>query len=149
MALAITTVTNSIAALAVTGLTIKDIDEIPTSVTDRICPILYPEPLNFISDMTVERVTTGTAGSGYHDVYYTLRYAYLYQKVGTGRGSLRTYQGMVQLYEDLIDKMIISDNITGCVDIQVFGSVSFGPILDPAGEVFIGAELLFRVHEFE
>jgi len=149
MALAITTVTNSIAALSVTGLTIKDIDEIPYSVTDRQCPILYPEPLNFISDITVERATTGTAGSGYFDVFYTLRYAFLYQQAGAGRGTLTLYSSMVQLFEDLVDKMIISDNITGCVDIQVAGSVTFGPIPDPAGNMFIGAELLFRVHEFE
>jgi len=149
MALAITTVTNSIAALSVTGLNIRDIDQIPFSVSERQCPILYPEPLNFVSDITVERVTTGTAGSGYFDVFYTLRYAYLYQKAGAGRGSLSNYQGVVQLWEDLIDRMIISDTLTGCEDIQVSGSVSFGPIPDPAGDMFIGSELLFRVHEFE
>ena len=149
MALAITTVTNSIAALSVTGLTIKDIDEIPYSVTDRECPMLYPEPLNFISDITVERVTTGTAGSGYFDVFYTLRYAFLYQAVGADRGSLTNYQGMVQLWEDLIDRLILSDNVTGCEDLQVAGSVSFGAIPDPSGNMFMGSELLIRVHEFE
>jgi len=40
MALAITTVTNSIAALSVTGLTIKDVDEILYAPTDRECPLL-------------------------------------------------------------------------------------------------------------
>ena len=149
MALAITTVTNSIAALSVTGLTIKDVDEIPYSVTDRQCPILYPEPVNFISDITITPASYGTAGSGHFDVFYTLRYSFLYQKAGAGRGSLSNYQGMVQLWEDLIDRMIISDNITGCVDIQVAGSVSFGGLPDPSGEMFIGSELLFRVHEFE
>jgi len=149
MALAITTVTKSISDLYVKGLTIKDIDEIPFSVTDRQCPVLYPEPINFVSDIEIERASTGTAGSGYFDVFYTLRYAFLYQKVGAGRGSLSNYQGVVQLWEDLIDKMIVSDTLTGCEDIQVAGSVSFGVIPDPAGEMFIGSELLFRVHEFE
>jgi len=149
MALAITTVTNSIAALSVTGLTIKDVDEILYAPTDRECPLLYPEPINFISDLEVLPSTFGTMGSGYFDVKYTLRYTFLYQAAGADRGSLTNYQGMVQLFEDFIDEIIANDALTGCVDIQLIGSTSFGVVLAPNGDTFLGAEILLRVHEQE
>lgn len=149
MALAITTVTDSISKLSVTGLTIKDIDEIPYTVADRDCPIMYPEPLNFITDIDPQPVSFGTGGSGYHDVTYRIHYTFLYRAVGADRGSLTNYSGFVQLYEDVIDKMLDSNQLTGAVDVRPVGNLAFGVVMDPAGNKFIGAELQFAVLDFE
>ena len=149
MALAITTVTASIAALSVTGLSIRDVDNIPVEVLDRMCPILYPEPVDFIGNFEVTPMSFGTAGSGYFDVDYTLRYAFAFMLPGSVRGSLSRYKEFVQLWEDLWDKIIISDNISGCVSLIPAGNVSFGPILDPSSNPVIGSHVLFGVKEFE
>ena len=87
MALSITTVTNSIAALSVTGVTIKDIDEIPASVDAYDCPILYPEPVDFVTNLTV----TAASFQGKYDVEYDLTYTFLYAQIGEG-GIVRSLQ---------------------------------------------------------
>ena len=149
MALAISTVTNSIAALSVTGLTIKDLDEIPYTVNQRDCPIIYPEPINFLTDFDVVMASTGTAGSGYFDVSYTLTYTFCYQAVGADRGSLTKFSNMVQLLEDWWDKILISDHLTGAVEVTPVGIMNLGVVLDPAGYSFIGATVQLRVLEHE
>ena len=50
------TIANSIAALSVTGVTIKDLDEIPDSAFSGACPIVYPRPDGFVSNFELERM---------------------------------------------------------------------------------------------
>jgi hypothetical protein len=149
MSLSTTTITNSIAALSITGVTIKDIDEIPEAVTDRQCPILYPEPLNFIRNLVVNPMTFGTAGSGYFDVDYDMAYTLLYRPVGASRMLLNLYPPMLELAMDVVDKIIVSDAVTGTVDLTFAGFEGFGVALDPSGNSFIGTGMVFHVKEFE
>jgi len=149
MTLSISTVTNSIAALSVSGITIKDIDEIPSKVDASDCPILYPEPLNFLSNVSVTPAAFGTGGSGPFDVDYDITYAFLYAKVGSGGELLDHYKGMVDKVCLIIDKIIISDAITGAVELSFNGTVDFAAIQDPAGYLFHGCHLTFHVKEFE
>jgi len=149
MTLSISTVTNSIAALTVTGVTIKDLDEIPSRVDASDCPILYPEPLNFVTNIVVEPQAFGHAGSGPFDVDYDLTYAYLHAKVGVGGELLDHYKSMVDNVCLIIDKIIISDAVTGAVELTMNGSANFVAIPDPAGNIFHGCHLVFHVKEFE
>ena len=70
MALAFTTITNSIAAIDVLGVTIKDLDEIPEAVIARDCPILYTEPVNFISNFVYTRESQGGGDVALANVTY-------------------------------------------------------------------------------
>ena len=149
MALSITTVTNSIAALSVSGVTIKDIDEIPTRVDAYDCPILYPEPVDFVTNLTVTAAAFGTGGSGPFDVEYDLNYTFCYAQVGEGTELLSHYSGFVAKVCLILDKIIVSDNIAGCVELTWNGTTSFVSVLDPAGNIFHGCQLVFHVKEFE
>lgn len=149
MTISTTTITNSIAALSITGVTIKDSDEIPEAVLERQCPILYPEPVNFIRNLVVDPMSFGTAGSGYFDVDYDMAYTFLYKPVGTSRALLSTYPDMLTLAMTIVDKIIISDVVTGAVTLTFNGFENFGLALDPAGNSFIGTGMTFHVKEFE
>ena len=150
MGLSITTVTNSIAALSVTGVTIKDIDEIPTRVDAYDCPILYPEPVDFVTNLSVTPMAYGSGGSGPFDVDYDLTYAFLYAQAGEGSELLSHYSGFVAKVCLILDRIIVSDNITGCVELTWNGIATFGPIYDPTHtSTFHGCHLIFHVKEFE
>jgi len=114
MTLAITTVTNSIAALSVTGLTIKDIDEIPQGVMDRDCPILTPNPDNFITKFEAK---PDTLDKSKWTVEYELNYLLLYAVVGSGRTTvMEKFSGMVSKAFAFIDAVAAALTLTGSVD---------------------------------
>ena len=149
MTLSTNTITNSIAALSITGVTIKGIDEIPEGVLERQCPILYPEPDGFIGNLEVVPMSFGTAGSGHFDVDYDIKYTFLYKPVGTSRKLLSTYPTLLTLALTIVDKIIISDVVTGAVTLEFAGFENFGIAHDIVGVPFIGTRMLFHVKEFE
>ena len=114
MSLAITTITNSIAALSVTGLTIKDIDEIPQGVMNRDCPILVPNPDNFITSFNAR---ADSLDKTRWTVTYTLSYLLLYAVVGVGRTTtMEQFSGMVSKAFAFIDAVATASILTGSVD---------------------------------
>jgi len=148
MALAFATITDSIAGISVSGVTIKDIDEIPESVLPRDCPIMYPEPDGFISGLTYTRDSTGGGSTALATVTYNMTYAFLYTSVGAGRGLFDIYDDMLTKVGLIIDAIIISDGITGVVDLTIGDAIQFGAVPDPAGNMFIGTRLVFGITEF-
>ena len=80
-----TTVTNSIAALTITGVTIKDSDEIPDAVT-MSTPVLMPDTNGFVTNVSLERSEmTGQ----WNNLYYTLNYRYVHCTASGGLGGVR------------------------------------------------------------
>ncbi len=148
MAIQIVTIANSIAAISVSGVTIKDIDEIPEEVTSRDCPILIPRPDGYVSGFTYDPVTQGGGATALADVNYNLRYSFLYAPLGDGRDLMDNYSGMVTKVGLIIDALIISDAITGVIDLQLTDVSDFGPVADPTGNMFHGCTLTVSVLEF-
>lgn len=152
MTLLLATVTNSIAALNVTGLTIKDIDEIPARVLGRECPILYPEPLDFITGWEAQKMTFGRLTTVKWMMRYNLTYTLLYAPVGSGRG-LELYAPTIAMACSFFDKLMESHPITGAELVVPAGIGVPGPIFDPTGpgtqgaEAFYGVRLTLRVEE--
>lgn len=147
MALAAVTVATNIAGLTVSGVTLKALNAIPENVAPRDCPIIYPRPDGFMSSLEVE-VNSFGSGAAKKTVRYTLNYVYLHSSIGTERGLFKVYEDMVTKALAFVDAVISNDAITGCVDIQPTGITSFGPVADPAGGMFHGAQLSFIVTEF-
>ena len=54
-AIKITTVATAIAAISISGVTVKDISAIPEAVNEQDCPMLAPRPDNFVSNLRVLR----------------------------------------------------------------------------------------------
>jgi hypothetical protein len=114
MTLAITTVTNSIAALSIAGLTIKDIDEIPQGLLDRDCPILIPNPDNFITKFEAK---PDTLDKTKWTVSYELNYILLYAVVGSGRTTvMEKFSGMIDKAFAFIDAVAAALTLSGAVD---------------------------------
>jgi len=146
MSLAAVTVANSIAGLSVSGVTLKALDEIPEKVDGRDCPIIYPNPDGFLSNLDLEVDSFGSA-SAKKTVSYNLNYMYLHSPIGSGRGLFDKYESVVSSLLAFFDAVISNDTITGCVDIQPQDATSFGPVSDPSGNVFHGCIIVLRVTE--
>jgi len=146
MALALTTLTDSISGLTVSGLTILDIDQIPEAA-ERDVPCLYPEGIDFITNMVTERAAFGTGSTGKWNVEYDLNYTLLYAPAGSGRG-MEQFSGMMAKAFAVVDAILAIATITGAVTLT-FNGISVGPIVsDPAGNQFWGARLTFHALEF-
>jgi hypothetical protein len=151
MALAITTICDSISQLEVSGVKIRDLDQIPTAVNERDCPVFYPDPLNFVSGWELERDSQGSNSSpaAKYTVRYTLTYTFLYSPVGADRNmGLTKYGQMVDKLFEILDTILANDYIAGLVDLQPEAVDEFGPVPDPAGNSFIGCRVRLRVEEF-
>ena len=114
MTLAITTITNSIASLSISGLTIKDIDEIPQVLVGRDCPLLTPNPDNFV---TAFNAVPDTLDKSKWTVSYTLNYLLLYAAIGSGRTTvMEKFSGMVSKAFAFIDAVAAAVTLAGSVD---------------------------------
>jgi len=144
MTLLLATVTNSIAALSVTGLTIKDIDEIPARVYGRNCPILYPEPLDFMTNFTAEKMTFRRGLTVKWMMNYDLTYTMLYAPIGSGRG-LELFAPTIAKACLFFDVLMESHPVTGAELVTPQGWGVPGPMMDPTGGGVADAELFYGV----
>lgn len=146
MALAAVTIADSIAGLSVSGVTIKDLDQIPQEVQARDCPILFPDPSRYVSDLSVGVDSFGS-GSAKKTVKYMLNYVFLYSETGVGRGLADNAAGVVTKVMLILDAFLANDALTGSIDITPLTTTA-GVVNDPSGKPFYGALLSFAVTEF-
>lgn len=143
----IATVTDSISNLSISGVTIKDIDQIP-DIARMLTPLLIPQPNNFITDLQVSFETFGSNGGAKINTAYTLNYVFLYCEVGSGLGSFAAFSGLVGKLQDILVAINSNDAITGAVDMKIGSIGNIGVITDPAGNEFWGLEFSLRVLEY-
>lgn len=140
------TVTNSIAALSVSGVTIKDVDEIPEDVA-MLTPILFPQPSGFITDVSPEFQSFGSNGTAKMDLGYTLNYVYLHAPVGSGVNAFAPYAGMITKLAAIFVAIMSNDAITGAVDVRLNSLPNLGVVTTPNDEDYWGALISLRVLE--
>ena len=143
----ISPVADSIAALSVSGVTIKDIDQIPDTAR-MLCPLIIPQPANFVSDLSITFETFGSNGGAKINTNYTLNYVFLFCEVGSGMGAFAAFSGLISKLSALLVAINSNDAITGAVDIKINSISNIGVITDPAGVEFWGLEFSLRVLEF-
>ena len=148
MALTLETVTNSIAALVVTGVKMCDIDEIPSPADMDRTPHFYPEPGGFVNSLTVTRDSFGAPSCADKHVTYTLRYVFAYQPSGSERALKDQYPLMVGLALDILDALIANDDLTGAIDMTPSGAGGWGLVMAPDGRYFCGCIINLTVMEF-
>lgn len=121
MTIKLSTIANSITGISVTGLTIKDIDEIPQGLLNRDCPVLIPNPENYVSNFSVQVDSFGTGSQRKMTITYQLNYMLLYSEVGVGRTTtLETYSGMLTKACSFLDAFYALDDLTGAVDFDAY-----------------------------
>lgn len=146
MALHISEILDAIAALTVTGLTIKDADQIPVEMTQRDCPVMFPRPDDFITDFRSERQSFGPAASAARDVTYTLNFILAYEPVGKGRGIFEPYKNMLILAYKVIDAIHADDDLSYGLDVTArIGSV--GVVSSPGGAQYHGCVISLDILE--
>ncbi len=143
----ISTVADSIAALSVSGVTIKDIDQIPDTAR-MLCPLIIPQPANFVSDLSITFESFGSNGGAKINTNYTLNYVFLLCEVGSGMGAFAAFSGLISKLSALLVEINSNDSITGAVDVKINSISNIGVITDPAGVEFWGLEFSLRVLEF-
>ena len=147
MTLQIANVCNEIAAISVTGVDIRDIDEIKEELGGRDTPCLMPKPDGFITDFNVERDSFGAAATARKTVTYTLNYTYLHAPLGEGRGLFDVYDQMVVKSFAILDAIIAKDSAI-VAELVPVDALAYGPVVDPAGEAYHGCIISVHVTEF-
>lgn len=147
IALGLKTVLDSISDLAIDGVTVLDIDQIPEQGSYRES-LLFPDPYGFITGLNIKRDSTGGGGTALMTMTYTLNYLFIYAPVGSGRGLADIYSNLTQRLIDIIEGMLENDDISGAVDMEVQEIPSIGIIQDPAGATWHGCTLSLRITEF-
>ncbi len=144
----IATVATSISALSISGVKIKDTDKIPEEVSSRLCPILFPDPDEFVTNFRIEPQSLGAGIIRKIDVLYTLNYVYLHTPIGSDRYIAKHISAMINKYALIMNTIIANDAITGSVDIMPKAPGQFGRQLDASGNLFWGFMLQLDVLEF-
>lgn len=145
MALGLATIVTSIAALSVTGLTIKDMDEIPAEVKGRK-PMLIPNS-DFLSDFELITQSFGPGSTAKYDVLYTLSYRLCYKPIGAGR-PLEYFDDMVLMVGLFLDAIIAANPLSGSIRLVPLSVSGMGNVEDPSGFLFHGCDIGIRVMEF-
>ena len=140
------TVSASIAALSISGVTIKDVDEIPDSAA-MLCPLIVPRPNDFITNIQAVRQSFGGGGTARIDFTYTLNYAFLFCEAGSGQGAFAPYDGLLEKLVTILETMLTNDDISGAVDMQVDNIGEIGVISDPSNKNFWGVHFSLRCLE--
>ena len=142
----ISTVTDSIAGLIISGVTIKDINQIPEAAR-LLTPLVIPQPNNFVTDLSAEFETFGSNGSAKINTNYTLNYVFLFCEVG-GLSAFSAFSGLIEKLSAILVAIHSNDAISGAVDVKINSIGNLGVITDPAGVEFWGLEFSLRVLEY-
>jgi len=137
-----TTVTKSIAALNISGVTVKDYDQVSASA--KASPgSLVPMPENFVSD--VELIYDETTGQKL-SLSYTLHYRYYHAQIGndllSGWSAMLTKSALILL------AFANDATLAGAVNTTSPHIDNMGPVQDPSGNAFHGADFSLRVMQF-
>jgi hypothetical protein len=146
MTLQLLTVAETIAALEVDGLLIRDIDDIPAEVGLRQA-LLIPHP-NYVSDFAMERAAYDVL----IDATYTLNYRLCYQPIGSERAlTLTVWSGMVDMVARIWDAFmsigVFNTDHNEIVEVIPLAPSNMGIVNDPSDRAFYGCDLAFQVKE--
>jgi len=146
--LKVITVWDSIAALSVSGLVIRDIDQV-TEVWEVRTPILMPDVTAPLELSAPTRRSFGQVSNGAKkDVSYTLNYIFTFAPVGSTRGIKDVISSMFAMLALIYNALTESDALTGSVNINPRITSSGVIVQDPSGNDFYGLRLAFDVEEF-
>jgi len=130
-----------IAALSISGVTVKDITAIPDAILTRDCPILFPAP-DAVGQAEAELITFGP---GMWEVTRTFEYIYAHAEEGTGRG-LRDHLSAINTNLDAIITAIVGLDVSG-VDVVSVSYTQETVVTDPVTKEFWGKMLTITLLE--
>jgi hypothetical protein len=142
-------IATGIAALTITGVTVKDITAIPQQVQPRDCPVLFPSPDGWLTGSNGEPAdgpaTFGSASSRMWIFNRTLQYVYLHSTAGSGRGLYETIPALSDKADAIQQAILLLD--LSQVDVQSVNISAFGVLTDPTGGNFYGFLVTIQLRE--
>lgn len=146
MALNSAAIHTAIAALSVSGVTIKNLSGIPAKVSSRECPLMYPVKKTGGS----AEPSTGSAGFGPASSRYWIfnrgfQYIYLHAEAGEGRSIAEHYEAM-SANEDLILTALTTLDVSN-VDVMRVETSEYGVMLGQEGKRFFGFTVIATLRE--
>ncbi len=140
------TTAGSIAAVTITGVTVRDVDEIPQSGS-MVCPILFPQPDGWLSDVAQgPKIITLNDAEG-SEFTYNLHYVFLLAEAGSGVGGLDPYNDLIAKLQTIIQTITSDDTLNAAVELTLAGMEGIGVVQDPSNVDYWGALLSFRCVE--
>ena len=150
MAISAVTVADSISKMTFSTagtITVKDLDAMQDEIFNRDCTVVMPAPNWFTVD-TVTRDNLGTGTAAKWTITYILTYRLFYKEMGMERNIGAVMPTLVAHTMKFIDEIFENDTITGAVDMTLSGTPTFGPVEDPTGKMFWGADIELEITEF-
>lgn len=136
----------AIAALSVSGVSIKDLSGIPMAVAERDCPIFFPlKKIGGTAEPSTGSVTFGTPSTRYWLFNREFEYIYLHTPVGTGRNIAEHYAAM-SAKEDLILTALLTLDVDG-VDVMNVRTTEYGQEVGPADTAYFGFKVIITLRE--
>ena len=141
-------VANAISNISITGVTVKDKDEI-AGAWSSTPNVLYPSPDGWITSFSMTWDAMMQSADAPMTISYTLNYRFL----GVQVGDISTFP---KSYSNLVDKLILIINAiiatpapySGKVEMKAT-NVTIGPRTDPAGNNFFGADFSVQIQEMQ
>jgi hypothetical protein len=143
-----TAVPTALAGLSISGVKILDIDKIPDSGIELLTPVLFPDPANWISGISVVRETMGVGGTGKYDLNYNLNYVYLHAPAGGNISDFGNFSAMITKLGLICTELANNDQLGGVDDFTIDSVSEPGFIEAPDKTIFHGCRLTFRVLKF-
>jgi hypothetical protein len=112
-----------------------------------LCPILIPQPNNFMTGTSMSFETFGSNGAAKMNLEYDLNYVFLFCEVGSGINAFAPFSGLMTKLAAILVVIFSNDAISGLVDMKLNTIGDIGVIADPAGNEFWG--LMFSLHCLE
>lgn len=146
----ITSITAAIANMSVTGVTIKDKDEIFIAA-NGLANTLIPNPNadGFITNFDIQYDSLLQGAEAPSTVSYTLNYRFLGVTIGDAASWSKAYS-------DIVDKLVLIVNaivalpgpFSGRIEMKL-SDVSIGAKEDPSGNLFHGADFALAITEMQ
>lgn len=146
----LTDVTNAIAAISVSGVTIHDVDQIGVSY-QQTANVLIPNPNQdgFITgfQMRFDSIMQGTYAP--MTIAYTLNYRFLGTRIGDMANFTTAYADVVSKTVAIINAIFATPApYSGRIEMTL-GAVSIGAKIDPSGNAFHGADFALNISELQ
>lgn len=149
MSVSVATIATGIAALSISGVTIKDVTAIPETVSGRDCPILFPSPDGFMlggnGEPETGPTTFGTPTTRLWTFNRTYHYVFLYEQAGATRGLKDVISGMAAKVDLIIAGITTLD--LADVDVMRINVSNMGVIEAPDGKAFFGCLFEITIRE--
>src|SRR3990167_773588 len=136
----------AIADLVVTGLTIRDLDNVPQAITARDCPMIYPVPEKFLFLEEAQQLTFGPTALWAYT--YAINYRYVFGPVGNERNQSKTLPSAVTGYVNFIKVVSRNAQLLKNLHVKPGDTPEWGVLTDSSGQQFQAADLLLRVVEY-